>query len=460
MKARIIKPSLLFMGVLISGLMSQTLSAKTSLSLDEAIQLALTHDPRIEEKQAFVRKAQGLLDEAEGSGGWRYGATSFLAITTGVDGGFFDGGAESCSSNCTPRDDTFDFDDGYSLWAALTFSIVKPLATFGRLENFQIAAQQNILVKQQDVELQRDSIRLTVVKAYYGYLAARDGRFLLEDTHKRLEGALELVNQWLDQDKGNVSQSDRYALESGLGLVENFLAEAKGIEAIAMDGLKLLTGLQSEDVEPKDRRLRPLALPDQSAEEWIALALENRPEFRQVEAGLSARRALVEATRADKKPIVFAGVAGTAAYAPGRDRLDNPHIFDPFNHVGVSPLVGMRWQWEPGAHSARVAQAQADLDALIHTASFARQGIPFQVREQYHLVQSKNESIKAMKSSSKAARRWMIAAYADFEAGLEEADKILTAMQVYVVAYAEYLKIVNDFNNHVFKLKSVSGVYE
>jgi outer membrane protein len=457
MKARIIKTPLFF----ILLLMSQALMAKTSLSLDEAIQLALAHDPRIEEKRAFVRKAQSMLDEAEGSGGWRYGADSFLAFAKGVDGGFFDGGAETCTTlPCTPRDDTYDFNDGLSLWAGLTFSIVKPLATFGRLENFQKAAQNNILIKQQDVELQRDSIRLYVVKAYYGYLAARDGRFLLEDTHKRLESALELVNQWLDQDKGNVSQSDRYALESGLGLVESFLAEAKGIEAIAMEGLKLLTGLQSETVEPKDRRLSPLPLPDQSAEEWVELALENRPEFRQVEAGLAARRALVEATRADKKPVVFAGVAGSLAYAPGRDRLDNPHITDIYNHVALSPVLGMRWEWEPGAQSARVAQAQADLEALIHKASFARQGIPFQVREQYYLLQSKFESIQAMKSSAQAARRWMIAAYADFEAGLEEADKILTAMQVYVVAYADYLKNVNDFNNHVFKLKSVSGVYE
>ena len=455
MKSTIINTSLFIL-----VLMSLVLNAKTTLSLDEAIQLALVNDPRIEEKRAFVRKAQGLLDEAEGSAGFRYEVDSFLAIATGVTGGFYEGGAESCSGTCTPRSDTYDFNDGLSLWGGLTFSIVKPLATFGRLENYRKAAQQNILVKQQDVELQRDSIRLTVVEAYYGFLTARDSRFLLEDTHKRLEAALELVNRWLDEDKGNVSLSDRYALQSGLGLVKNFLAEAKGVEAIAMEGLKLLTGLQSETVELKDRRLQPLALPDQSVEEWVALARDNRPEFRQVEAGLSARRALVEATRANKKPVVFAGVAGSLAYAPGRDRLDNPHIFDLYNHSALSPLVGMRWQWEPGAQPARVAQAQADLDALIQTASFARQGIPFQVREQYHLVQSKFESIAAMKSSSQAARRWMIAAYTDFEAGLEEADKILTAMQVYVVAHGEYLKKVNDFNNHVFKLKSASGVYE
>jgi len=302
MKARIIKLSLLFMGALVLALMSQALMAQSSLSLEEAIKLALENDPRIEEKRAFVRKAQAMLDEAEGSADFRYGVNSFLAIATGLDGGFYEGGAESCSGTCTPRSDTYDFNDGFSLWAGMTFSIVKPLATFGRLENYQKAAQQNILVKQEDVELQRDSIRLNVVKAYYGFLAARDGRFLLEDTHQRLESSLVLVNQWLDEDRGNVNLSDRYALESGLGLVESFLAEAKGIEVIAMEGLKLLTGLQSKTVELEDRRLRPLALPDQTAEEWIQLAIENRPEFRQVKAGLSARRALVEATRADSMP--------------------------------------------------------------------------------------------------------------------------------------------------------------
>lgn len=141
MKTRGIDTSLSFIAALMLMLMSQTLMAKTSLNLDEAIQLALANDPRIEEKKAFVRKAQGLLDEAEGSAGLRYGVDSFLAITTGVDGGFFEGGAESCPSSCTPRDDAYDFNDGYSFWTGLTFSIIKPLATFGRLENHQKAAQ-------------------------------------------------------------------------------------------------------------------------------------------------------------------------------------------------------------------------------------------------------------------------------------------------------------------------------
>ncbi len=455
-----IKIALKFIGPIALCCVSFGLHAQEKLGLAQAIELALAHDPRIEEKQAFVRKAQGLLQEAEGSEGFRYSVDSFLALSTGLDGGFYEGGENSCSGGCTPRDDAYDFDDGLSVWGGLTFSIVKPLATFGRLENYQEAAQNNIWIKQQDVTLQRDEVGLQVVKAYYGYLTARDSRLLLEDTRERLGAALELVDGWLEEGSGNASQSDKYALESGLGLIDNFLAEANGLEQIAMAGLKFLTGRDEDVIELADRRLQPLPLPEQSLQAWIDLALSNRVEFKQVEAGMAARRALVEATRAEKKPIVFAGVAGSLAYAPDRDTLDNPHIYDPFNHAAVSPLLGMRWQWEQGAQPARVAQAQADLDALVHKASFARMGIPFQVREQYIQMQARHKSIGSMRQSSKAARRWMIASYSDFEAGLEEADDIINALQVYVLAYAEYLRAVNDFNNHVSKLRSVSGVFQ
>ena len=436
------------------------LQAQDKLSLEGAIELAIAHDPRVEEKEAFVRKARGLLDEAKGSEGFRYELNSFLAIATGVEGGFYSDGDSSCSGDCRPRDDAYDLDDGLSVWGGVRFSIVKPLATFGRLESYQEAAQHNITIKQQDVTLQRDEIGLQVVKAYYGYLTARDSRLLLDDTKKRLSGALDLVDEWLADDSGRASQSDKFALQSGLGLLENFYAEAVGLEQVAMAGLKLLTGREEELIEVADRRLKPVELPPESLDEWIEIAQENRVEFKQVAAGLTARRALVEATRAEERPIVYAGVAGSLSYSPERDRLDNPHVYDPFNHVAVSPLLGMRWQWEQGAQPARVAQAQADLDALVHQASFARIGIPFQVREQYFNMQAKHKAIGSMRDSSKAARRWMIASYSDFEAGLADATDIINALQVYVLAYAEYLRAVNDFNNHVSKLRSVAGVFQ
>ena len=58
--------------------------AQDKLDIAQAIEMALAHDPRIEEKEAFVRKARGLLQEAEGGDGLRYSVDSFLALTSGV----------------------------------------------------------------------------------------------------------------------------------------------------------------------------------------------------------------------------------------------------------------------------------------------------------------------------------------------------------------------------------------
>jgi len=51
----------------------------------------------------------------------------------------------------------------------------------------------------------------------------------------------------------------------------------------------------------------------------------------------------------------------------------------------------------------------------------------------------------------------MISTYADFEAGLDEAEDVLTAFQGYVLIHSDYLSTVNDFNMHLVKLQFVTG---
>ena len=51
----------------------------------------------------------------------------------------------------------------------------------------------------------------------------------------------------------------------------------------------------------------------------------------------------------------------------------------------------------------------------------------------------------------------MIATYADFEAGVEQSDKVITAFLGYLQAYGDYLKTVNDYNLHVAQLRVVTG---
>lgn len=429
------------------------------LTLEQAIERALSSDPRIEERRHFVAAARGTLEEVEGHGAWFVESNSFLALAPQVDGNIFKEGA--CTpGNCELREDKYEF-RGASPWLKVDLALIKPLHTFGKLENYSDAAEANIRIKDQDVQLQRNATVLEVKKAYYGYLAARDGRLVLEDVEKRLQGAIDLVQQWLDEGTGEVKQSDLYALQSGRALVARYQAQTAALERVALDGLKVLTGMARDDtLEVADRRIRPVELPEGDMEALQAQALAQRPEMAQLEAGLAARRALVAANKSSNKPDLYAGIAGTLSYAPERDRLENPYIYDPFNEAGVTPMIGLRWNWKPGVADGKISSAEAELNALIARSSFARAGIPYQVAEQYYQVQGYHEAVQRLEEASRSARRWMIASYTDFEAGLEQAEKIMTAMQAYVLAMTDYLRTTFEYNMHVARLKDAAGMMQ
>lgn len=431
-------------------------AAAETLTLEQAVTRALDHDARIEERQHLVDAARALITQVDARGDWMLDLNAFIGAAPGVDGGLFKGGG--CSPGaCEVRDDRFD-PDGLSPWFNVQLTLVKPLYTFGKIENYRDAATANVQVKQGDVQIQKAETALQVKQAYYGLLAARDTRLLLEDVRQRVADASTLVEQWLESGEVAVKQSDLYALQSGQALVSKYLAQAQGLENVARTGLKLLTGMKTDEpLELADARLRPVELPARALADLQELALTQRAEMQQVEAGLKALRALVEAHRAEAKPNVYAGVGGMAAYAPGRDRLDNPYISDPFNDFGASPLLGLKWDWQRGLAAAQTAQAQAELNALIAKSSLARQGIPFEVAEQFYQAQAHREAVDRLAEAAQAARRWMVTSYADFEAGLEETDKIVSAFQGYVLAQTEYLRTVYDYNMYVARLQKVIG---
>lgn len=432
------------------------LATAQAVDLQQATEMALASDPRIKEKQQLVEAARAQLDFVEGKGDLLFGLNSFLGVAPGVDGGIFADGAESCSGDCRLRDDLYDLNDGLSPWVSLQFSIIKPLYSFGKLENYRDAADAHIGVKQGDVRLTQAEIRVQVGQAYYGYLAARDSRYLLEDVQKRVQTAQELVERGLEE--GTVRLADRYALESGKALLARYQAQARGLERVAEAGLKTLMGLPEEaELTLADRHIRPEPMPQASLDELVARALENRPEMAQVNDGLAAMRALVRGRQADKMPNLYAGVVGSLAYAPNRERLDNPYITDYYNHVAATPVVGLKWDWESGAQPATVRKAQAELAALVEKAEFARRGIPFEVADAYHQASALAEASEHMREASRSARRWMIATYTDFEAGVVEADKLVEAFKGYVMAHADYLKTVNDYNLKLLQLKRVTG---
>lgn len=300
---------------------------------------------------------------------------------------------------------------------------------------------------------------MDVKRAYFGYLTARDTRSLLEDVQTKVDSTVKQTEQWLREENDQVKQSDLYALQASRGLLSKYLGQARAIEKISLDGLKVLTGVGMDGkLEVADGSLEPVPFPETSLADYQSKAVSERPEMVQLEAGLRARRALVAAKKADMYPNIYAGVVGAAAYASRRDRMNNPYIYDPFNSAGVTPVVGVKWDVALDVVPARAAQAQAELEALNYKNQFAQLGIPFEVSEAYVQMKMLYQAQQDLATGAAAARRWMVASYADFNAGLEKADKVADALKTYATTQAEYLRTVNDYNMAVAQMNRVTGI--
>ncbi len=430
------------------------------LNLDQAIERALNTDPRISELEKLVDVARATLAEAQGSDDLKISVNSFIGLSPGLTGGLSVNDVD-CESGkgCVNRTDRYTLEEGLSLWNYIDYRIIKPLYTFGKIKHFSAAARANIGIKEGDVSVRQGATVLQVKQAYYGHLAAADTYAFLLDMKSRVDASIEAVEIWLEDGEGHVKNADLFALQTASGIAASYISQAEALKKISLDGLKVLIGVDLEgELELADTRIRPVPLPEKTLEQLKQQALLVRPEMRQLEFGLKARRSLVAANKALSKPNIYTGFGGMISYSPNRDRLDNPHIYDPFNDWGGTPVLGMQWEWQGGVSSAKVAKSKAELAALIEKSSFARSGIPFQVSESYHNVHAFHDAVKNLAKSSRAARRWMISTYTDFDAGLEQAEKIVTAFQGYVLAHSGYLQTVYEYNMHVAKLDNVTGV--
>ena len=450
MKLTQLTHTLLVAGVLLSALPVQA----ETINLQQAVEMSLAADPRIKEREQVVEAARGMLEEVQGNAGWRVSANAFIGLAPEVEGGFYQGGA---FSGTTPRTDGDEI-NGVSDWTHLDFALIKPLYTFGKIARYGEAAQGNVDLKRGELKQTRGDTVYDTKRAYYGYLTSRDIRIFLEDMQGRLNGAITSVERNLKEETGESKQSDLYALQTAKGLLAKYVHQSRAVEKISLDGLKVLTGAGLKaDLSVADERIEPVPFPQNELADFQARALQDRPEMQQLEAGLRARRALVAAKKADRMPDVYAGVIGQFNYASQRERLDNPYLNDPFNGGGLTPVVGVKWDSVFGVASARVNQAQAELEALNHKKAFAVAGIPYEVGEAYTNARANHDAQRDLAEGAAAARRWMVATLADMSAGIQSADKVADAIKNYVLAQTEYLRTVNDYNMNVAQLARLTG---
>lgn len=429
---------LMFMAILLSAMpavAAEPGQGKLVLDLKECVRKALDAAPELGEARADIAQSAAKLDEAKA---YRLPQIEIIGLTGPVPQARGNQVASPDSINQTERWTWFERGDA---------TLIQPLYTFGKIAESMKAAGHGIEVERARQEQRRGEIALKVKEYYFGLLLARELKEVLLEVREDIAKAREKAVKLLDQGSPNVEEMDIYKLDTFDGEVAKYLEEAAKGEALALTALRSRLGLPAEaGLEIAAERLIPAEAPVPGLDAYLETSRAKRPEYRQIREGLQAREALVEAARAGWYPDIFLAGYLSAAHAEKRERVTNPWVLDQFNHTWGGVALGLKWKLDFGITGARVAGERAQYERLLHTRDYAETNIPLQIRK-FHL--DLNEAERSMTAARKAytnAKKWAVAAIANFDFGIGPAKEIFDALQEYAKMRAAYFQSIYNYN--------------
>lgn len=351
--------------------------------------------------------------------------------------------------------------DGVTIFGRLDFVIRQPLYTFGKISNRKDAATLGMEAQMAAREQKRNEIILNVKELYYAYLVAAQGKSAAREADDFIQDAGKRIKRLIELKAKNADQSDLYRLDAYSAEVKSFQAKADSGAHVAYAALKKAAGIDDNvdfklDITELPKKPVPLA----SEDEYIQLALQQRPELTQVKKGADARGKLAEAAKADLYPSFFAAAVGSVAGAPNREHFDNSYFSDDFNHAYAGVVAGAEWHFDMGIGQGKLDKARAEHKKTLAAQDYATRNIPLEVVKYYQDALESQTAYKAYEQATVGSRRWIISAFTNFDVGVGTAKDMFDAIDRYGKNEGEYLRSLYTYHVSLARLNYAIGQKE
>jgi outer membrane protein TolC len=363
------------------------------VTLKRCLELAERNYPRIQEAIAKARARRHDVDAARYAPYTQFFATGQIGPAPTVRG----------TSQFSPNTDAALTSDMGIAWQVGVEGMV-PLWTFGKLTNVWDAAEANARVGELAVEKERNELKLAVRRAYFGAQAAQDGIVIVTEAMRGIDRYLPGLDAKVKS--GDADEIDLLKLRMQRAEYEARESEGLKIRANALAGLRFLTGLtgaiavSSEPLVRSRHELGPLT-------RYLQAARLNRPEVNMVRAGILAQEARVRLERARYFPDFGIGI--TARWARATERTDqrNPYASDGSNQLGYGAAFVMNYKLDFLPQIARVAGAEAELEAMRASERYALGGVGIEVEEAFREAEDAKRRLDAWSRATELAERWL-----------------------------------------------------
>lgn len=341
----------------------------------------------------------------------------------------------------------------------LEVSALQALWTWGELGGNIRAARHGIGVEEARVREEETEVAFRTAEIYYGLLLTEELSRLADEAQGVIDQVRNQLEELLEEGDESVSAADLYELEITEQEVISQTEELEQQRATLRSALARQLFLPEDEVAlPEGDRLEELSFEDQPLEHYLELALGERPEVAQAEAGLAARQAQVEVARSDYYPKLFLGISSNARFAEGRQRQRNPFVSDPYQGRSLEAGLGLQLNLNYFQTRAEVDQARAEERQVSHQLEGARQLVQFEVEEAYREQQSASATLEARREALRLSRQWLREEQIDFDLDIGDPRTLIDAVEANLQQQIQYNEALQRYNLSVLRLHRQAGV--
>jgi outer membrane protein TolC len=424
MKNAAMKTNLLSATFVAAALMTvSAVSHAQPMTRERAVAEALRQNPQIAAARARRAAAEAQVEQAD--------SARWPDITIEVGAGPSQSATLVPGTAVASTRSRYDFAADASAVVGGTINAVLPLYTFGKIDSTRAAAAHGVKAREALVHATEGDIALEVARLYESLLMARETIRLAEELQNYLERTILETEQRLQANVPEISEKDVLRLQSALAIVRLSLNDAQTGQVQARAGLAAYLGLASDAIEPQEDGLFAIPAGQPAAVRMVAEGLARRPEFAALEHGAQAYDALSAVESARYLPDIVVLAWATGAYTPGRDLVTSRYIIDPLNSFVPGVLLGARWQFQGNMPSGRVDERRAQAEEQRDLASWARAGVPAQVKKAHADFERARRDIAQSDEGVARAKKWMVQAGADYVVGLGDSLSVVDAARAY-----------------------------
>ena len=430
------------------------------LSLADAVQRSLSVSPEVDQQKAGRQFARARLGEARQS--------RFLTDLSANTAHSFAPSLDIPSDNTRPPRAFYLEPDVVNDWTIdalqpfnrLEVRAQQPIYTAGELSNSIRAARFGVEVEDGAVNAKRLEVASRTGDIYYSLLLVEALQRLADETGNVVDRAKREVQRLLDEGDADVDQADLFEVRLTEEEYKRRVVEIRERLATARSALRRQLFLpDGVVVETADARLEPIDFqihPDSLAY-YLDLGVQNRPELDQAQAGIKARKALVQVEKSDYYPKLGFQATYAYSYTPNRPQQRSAYVGDPFNGNATRTGFGVQMNLDIFQTRKRVEQAQAELDEVRFQEEAAGQLVRFEIEDAYRNVIIQETNVASRDQSLQITEEWLRNEQINFDLDFGNTENLVKAVRANLEAEARYYEAVRAYNVAILQLLDATG---